>query len=416
MDHYETRLNFRQLLNEKNSLEYGTDIILYKLDRRKLLPYGQKSLISEVVLGKDIGIESSLFISDSYDIKSWLNLNLGLRYALFTPIGPVTTYTYSEGVPIDLRYINDTLTYGKNQVIRWYHEPDIRIAIKLETDEDGSVKLAFNQMHQNLFMLNTNTSLAPNTQWKLADYHLLPSKSSQISLGVFRNLPKNGLETSAEVFYKRSYNSPEFKDGADFLKNPLVETSVVQGNQKAYGIEVYVKRSGRKLEGWFSYTYSRSLIQINGEHSWNKINNGEVFPANYDIPHSLNVVLNYYYTRRIILSSILTYQTGKPTTYPESVYFVSNTPYLDYSKRNAYRIPDYFRADFSLTFEGNLRKSKFMHSSLILNLYNAAGRKNPYSVYFKTENGIIKSYMYSVIGVPIFTATWLFKLGNYATE
>jgi len=416
MDHYETRLNFRQLLNEKNSLEYGTDIILYKLDRRKLLPYGQKSLISEVVLGKDIGIESSLFISDSYDIKSWLNLNLGLRYALFTPIGPVTTYTYSEGAPIDVRYINDTLTYGKNQVIRWYHEPDIRIAIKLETDEDGSVKLAFNQMHQNLFMLNTNTSLAPNTQWKLADYHLLPSKSSQISLGVFRNLPKNGLETSAEVFYKRSYNSPEFKDGADFLKNPLVETSVVQGNQKAYGIEVYVKRSGRKLEGWFSYTYSRSLIQINGEHSWNKINNGEVFPANYDIPHSLNVVLNYYYTRRIILSSILTYQTGKPTTYPESVYFVSNTPYLDYSKRNAYRIPNYFRADFSLTFEGNLRKSKFMHSSLILNLYNAAGRKNPYSVYFKTENGIIKSYMYSVIDVPIFTATWLFKLGNYATE
>ena len=416
MDHYETRLNFRHLLNEKNSLEYGTDIILYKLDRGNLLPYGEKSLISKVVLGKDTGVESALFISDSYDIKPWLNLNLGVRYGLFTPLGPVTTYTYSEGGPVDARYINDTLTYGKNQVIRWYHEPDIRIAIKLETDENGSVKLAFNQMHQNLFMLNTNTSLAPNTQWKLADYHLLPSKSDQISLGVFRNLPKNGLETSAEVFYKHSYNNPEFKDGADFVKNPLVETSVLQGNQKAYGIEVYIKRSGHKLEGWLSYTYSRSLIQINGEQSWNKINNGEVFPANYDIPHSLNVVLNYYYTRRIVLSSILTYQTGKPITYPESVYFVSNSPYIDYSKRNAYRIPDYFRADFSLTFEGNLRKNKFMHSSLILNLYNATGRMNPYSVYFKTEKGVIKSYMYSVIGVPIFTATWLFKLGNYATE
>ncbi len=416
MDHYETRLNFKHLLNEKNSLEYGTDVILYKLDRGTLLPYGEKSLISKVVLGKDTGIESTLFISDSYDIKPWLNLNLGLRYALFTPIGPSTTYTYNEGTPIDARYINDTLTYGKNKVIRWYHEPDIRIAIKLETDEDGSVKLAFNQTHQNLFMLNTNTTLAPNTLWKLADYHLLPSKSNQISLGIFRNLPKNGLETSAEVFYKRSDNNPEFKDGADFVKNPLVETSVLQGNQKAYGIEVYVKRSSRKLEGWLSYTYSRSLIQINGEHSWNKINNGEVYPANYDIPHSFNMVLNYYHTRRIVLSSILTYQTGKPITYPEAVYFVNNSPYLDYSKRNAYRIPDYFRADFSLTFEGNLRKSKFMHSSLILNLYNAAGRRNPYSVYYKTEEGTIKSYMYSVIGVPIFTATWLFKLGNYATE
>jgi hypothetical protein len=172
----------------------------------------------------------------------------------------------------------------------------------------------------------------------------------------------------------------------------------------------------RKLEGWLSYTYSRSIIQVNGVHSWNRINNGEAYPANYDIPHSLNMVLNYYLTRRIIFSSILTYQTGKPITYPESAYYINGAPYLDYSKRNAYHIPDYMRADFSLTIEGNLKKNKLLHSSLVLNLYNAAGRKNPYSVYYKTENGKINSYMYSVIGVPIFTATWLFKLGNYAAD
>jgi hypothetical protein len=416
MDHYETRASFKQMLNDRNSLEYGADIVLYKLDRGTVLPFGEKSLLSEVPLGKEKGIESSVFISDSYDIKPWLNLNLGFRYTLYTPIGPVTTYKYSPGEPTDLRYIDDTLTFGKNQPIRWYHEPDLRVAVKIETDNDGSVKLSFNQMHQNLFMLNTNISVAPNTQWKLADYHLLPSKSNQISLGVFRTLPNKGLETSAEIFYKRTYNNPEFKDGADFLKNPLVETSVLQGNQKAYGIELYIKRSGRKLEGWLSYTYSRSLIQVNGAHSWNKINNGEVFPANYDIPHSLNAVLNYYFTRRVIFSSILAYQTGKPVTYPESIYYVDGTQYLDYSKRNAYRIPYYLRADFSLMVEGNLKKNKFLHSSLILNLYNAVGRKNAYSVYFNSENGKIKSYLYSVIGVPIFTVTWLFKLGNYAAD
>ncbi len=416
MDHYETRASFKHLLNDKNSLEYGADIILYKLDRGTVLPFGEKSLISEVTLGKDNGIESSLFISDSYDIKTWLNLNAGLRYTLFTPIGPVTTYTYSQGEPIDVRYINDTLTFEKNKPIRFYHEPDLRLAVNLETDEDGSVKLAFNQTHQNLFMLNTNTSVAPNTQWKLADYHLLPSRSNQISLGVFRTLPKNGLETSLEVYYKHTYNYPEFKDGADFLKNPLVETSVLQGKQKAYGIEFYIKRRGRKLEGWLSYTYSRSLIQVDGEHSWNKINNGETYPANYDIPHSLNVVLNYNLTRRVIFSSIITYQTGKPITYPESIYFINGVPYLDYSKRNAYRIPHYLRTDFSMTVEGNLRRSKILHSSLILNLYNATGRMNPYSVYFLSENGRINSFLYSVIGVPIFTATWLFKLGNYASD
>jgi hypothetical protein len=416
MDHYEMRADFKHLVNDKHSLDYGADIVLYKLDRGTVLPFGEKSLLGKVNLGKENGIESALYISDSYDIKSWLNLNLGLRYTLFTPMGPVKTYTYDQGEPIDARYINDTLTFGKNQPIRFYHEPDLRLALNLETDEFGSVKLAFNQTHQNLFMLNTNTSVAPNTQWKLADYHLLPSQSNQISLGVFRSLPKNGLETSLEIYYKHTYNYPEFKDGADFLKNPLVETSVLQGKQKAYGIEFYIKRSGRKLEGWLSYTYSRSLIQVNGEHSWNKINNGDVYPANYDIPHSLNVVLNYNLTRRVVFSSIITYQTGKPITYPESIYYVNGVPYLDYSKRNAYRIPHYLRTDFSMTIEGNLRKNKILHSSLILNLYNAMGRMNPYSVYFLSDNGRINSFLYSVIGVPVFTATWLIKLGNYASN
>jgi hypothetical protein len=416
MLHYETRASFRHVLNEQHSLEYGAAVVLYNLDRGKVKPFGEKSLRSEVNLGIDRGLESSLYLSDSYDILPTLNLNVGARYTIFTPIGPVTAYRYSEGAPMDLRYIADTLMFGRNKPIRWYHEPDLRASVNFETDKDGSVKLAFNQMHQNLFMLNTNTSIAPNTQWKLADYHILPSKSNQISLGVFRTIPKNSLEASVEVFYKRSYNYPEFKDGADFLKNPLVETAVLQGDQKAYGVEVFIRRSRRKLEGWLSYTYSRSIIKIDDEHSWNRINNGDPYPANYDIPHSLNLVLNYYLTRRIIFSSILTYQSGKPITYPESVFYIDGVPFLDYSKRNAYRIPDYIRADFSLTIEGSLKKNKILHSSFIFNVYNATGRNNPYSVYFKTENGLIRSYQYTVIGVPIFTATWLFKLGNYASD
>jgi hypothetical protein len=98
------------------------------------------------------------------------------------------------------------------------------------------------------------------------------------------------------------------------------------------------------------------------------------------------------------------------------VYYVNGLPVLDYSKRNAYRIPAYFRTDFSVTIEGNLKKRKFMHSSYVFSLYNAMGRENPYSVYYKTEDAIIRSYQYSVIGVPVFTATWQFKLGNYASE
>lgn len=416
MEHYEFRGDFKHSLGDKNSLEYGVGMILYKLNRGTVLPYGEKSLRKPVELGSEQSHEASVYLSDSYDILPWINLTLGGRYALYTPIGPKTVYEYAAGGPMETKNIIDSLSFNRNKPICKYKQPDLRIALNFKTDADGSIKLAFNQMHQNLFMLSTTTSIAPNTQWKLADYHLQPSKSNQYSAGVFRTLSKWGIETSVEVFYKQTTNYPEFKDGANFLENVQVETAVLQGNQEAYGIELFVKRSMRKLEGWVSYTYSRSIIKVDGGSDWNQINNGLAYPANYDIPHSLNVVLNYHITRRLTFASIFTYQTGKPVTYPVSVYFINGLPVLDYSKRNEYRIPDYVRADFSVTIEGNLKKQKFMHSSFIFSAYNAFGRSNPYSVYYKTEDGIIRSFMYSVIGVPIFTATWLFKLGNYVSE
>jgi hypothetical protein len=416
MGDYEFRTDFKQVLSDANTLDFGLNLVFYQLDRGNVLAYGPQSLRNEVNLGKEQGLESALYISDSYDILPWINLTAGVRFALFTPIGPKKVYTYTPGFPIDLRYVNDSIEFGNNQPIKWYIEPDIRAAINFETDENGSVKLAFNQMHQNMFMLNNTISVAPNTQWKMADYYLKPSKSNQVSAGVFRRLARAGLEVSVELYYKTASNYPEFKDGASFLESPQIETAVLQGKQKAYGVEFFIKRNSRRLEGWLTYTYSRSIVQVNGGQPWNSINDGDAFPANFDIPHVLNLVLNYHVSRRITFSSIVTYQSGKPITYPVSIYYIDGVPNFDYSKRNAYRIPNYFRMDLSVTIEGNLRKKKFLHSSFNLSVYNLTGRENPYAVYFKAENGRINSYQYSVIGVPILTATWIFKLGNYASD
>jgi len=416
MEHFEVRVDFKQMINDKNTLEYGFGSILYKLNRGNVQPYGELSYHKKNDLGKEQGVESSVYITEVCDVFPWLNVTSGIRYSIFNPIGAKDVYRYDPNQQMDIRNITDTLSFARNQVIKWYHEPDLRIALNFKTDSDGSIKLAFNRMHQNLFMLNTTAAIAPNTQWKLADYHLLPSKSYQVSAGIFRSFTENGLEASAEMYFKQTENYPEFRDGADFLNNPNVETAVLQGRQNAWGVEFFLKRSLRKAEGWVSYTYSHSNIKIDDPKEWLKINNGESYPANFDIPHSLNLVLNYHISRRITIAAIIAYQTGKPVTYPVSVYFINELPILDYSKRNAYRIPDYFRTDFSFAVEGNLRKKKLVHSSFIFSLYNATGRDNPYSVYFKTENGLIRGYKYSVVAVPVFTATWLFKLGNYASE
>lgn len=413
---YRFTADFTHDITAKNYLEYGTGITFYDLDRGTVKPYGINSLRIPVKLGQEQGIESALYISDVYDILPWMNINAGFRLTLFNPMGPQTVYTYQDGMPKTGNFIEDSLLFASGEAIKWYFEPDFRVALNMRTDADGSIKLAFNQMHQNMFLLNNTIAISPNSQWILADYHLGPAKTSQFSAGVFRTFPLSGWETSLEAYYKKTDNYPEFKDGADFLNSPHVESSVLPGKQEAYGIEFLLRRNGRKLEGWLAYTWSRSIVQVNGEQSWDQINEGQAFPANYDIPHVVNTVVNYHFNRRVTASGVMTYQTGRPVTYPVSVYYINGAPFLDYSERNEYRIPDYFRIDLSLTIEGNLRKNKLLHHSLIFSLYNVTGRDNPYSVYYKVENGKIKSYQYSVIGVPVFTVTWLFKLGNYASD
>ncbi len=413
---YRVNGDFTNHLSSKNTLQYGGGVTFYKLNRGNVMPYGESSLRLPVELGTEQGVESALYLSDAHDILPWMNISAGLRFTLFNPLGPKTVYTYYPNAPKDPRYISDTLQFGSGQAIKWYFEPDFRIAVIMRTDANGTVKVAFNQMHQNLFVLNNTIALAPNYQWKLADYHIPPARSDQISAGIFRTFPLHGWETSLEFYYKKTANYPEFKDGADFLGTPNVETSVLPGNQDAYGIEFLLRRSNHRLEGWVSYTFSRSIAQVNGDLPWDRINNGLAYPANYDIPHVLNTVIIYHFSRRITASGVVTYQSGRPVTYPVSVFYINGTPYVDYSNRNEYRIPDYFRLDLSLTIEGNLKRNKFLHNSFVFSLYNVTGRDNPYSVYFKLENGRINSYKYSVIGVPIFTVTWLFKLGNYASD
>lgn len=416
INHYETRLDFQSTALMKNNLSYGLGAILYNLNRGIVEPFGPISLRTSTDLGIEKGLELSAYLSDHFTVTERLNVDAGLRYTAFSPLGPKTVYQYEENEPRTEEYISDSLNFSNNSAIKWYHEPDIRLSFNFETDNNGSVKISFNQLHQNLFMLNNSIAIAPNTQWKLSDYHLKPSKSNQVSMGIFRNTEKRDLEASVEVYYKNTDNYPEFKDGADFLGSSSIEAIVLQGNISAYGVEFFVKRSNKKLDGWLSYTYSQSIIKVDGLSDWYKINHGMSYPANFDIPHIFNGVTNYHFSKRLTTSCVVIYQTGKPITLPSSVFYVHELPVINYSHRNEYRIPDYFRVDASLNLEGNLRKKKLIHSSFSLNVYNLLGRNNPYSVYFRAEKGVVKSYQYSVIGVPIFTFSWMFKLGNYATE
>jgi len=414
--HYEIKNDFSWVPFRQHVLTFGGSFIYYGLHRGKVIPWGNESNRRVVNLGRDNGFEPAVYIGDKFNVRPGLTLYGGIRYSAFNYLGPAEVYKYFSDAPRNPENITDTLLYNPGRLVNTYTGLDIRAAINYQTASNSSVKLSYNRIHQYLFLLSNTIAVAPTDQWKLCDYHIRPPVCDQLAAGFYKDFSEIGVHSSTEVYIKKINNIIEYKDGANFITSAHTEADILQGEQTAYGFELMLEKEKGKLNGWISYAWSRSKIQVNGDHPWEKINNGLSYPANYDKPHALNVVLNYRLNRRLSFSGNLVYNTGRPITYPVSVYYMNGQEVINFSARNAYRIPDYFRADFSINLEGNLKSKKIIHSYWMLNIYNITGRKNAYSVYFRSEEGKINGYKMSVFGTTIITLSWNFKFGNYASE
>jgi hypothetical protein len=257
--------------------------------------------------------------------------------------------------------------------------------------------------------LSTNTTVSPTDTWKLSDINIKPQRAQQIALGFYKNYNDNMYEFSVEGYYKTYNDILDYKVGAQLLLNETLETEVLQGEGRAYGIEFLIKKNKGVFNGWLGYTYSKSEIKLDSEFPEERVNGGDYFPANYDKPHDFSAVLNYKLTKRFSFSGNFVYQTGRPVTYPIGTYVFNGAEYVLYSDRNKFRIPDYYRLDIGFNYEGNHKIKKFAHSFWNISIYNVLGRNNPYSVFFVTDDGEVKAYQSSIFSIPIPTITYNFK-------
>ncbi len=398
-----------------HTVDVGINTILYRAVRGDLVPYGDVSTLKQESYEPEKGIETAIYAGDEWKVAPKLTLNGGLRYTVYTYLGPKTVYTYVPGHPVETANITDTLHYGSNAFIRTYNGLDYRLGATYLLTDHLSVKASYNRLHQYLFMLSNTIAISPTDIWKLCDYHIKPMVGDQYTLGLYSFLLGEMLEVSLEGYYKNIRNLVEYKDGADLIEADQIETEVIQGNLDSYGLEFMLKKTYGKLNGWINYTYSRALVQVNNPVTGEMNNFGQEYPANFDKPHSANLVINYRITKRLSFSSNVVYSTGRPVTYPTAIYYLNGTQVTHYSKRNEYRLPDYFRVDLSMNVEGNLKARKRIHGSFSFSVYNLTGRNNAYSVYFTTEMGQIKAYRLAIFGVPIFSVSYNFKLGNYGS-
>ena len=414
LQHSEVKTSFTIRPNVNHTIITGINSSLYLLDNGEFSPLSDQSLVMPVYLGTEKAVETGVFVSDEWILSPKISLIGGLRYNSYLYLGPQDVNVYPDNKPKTIESVIDTISYSNNQIIKSYGAPNLRLAARYLINNNLSVKLSYNQLNQYLFMLTNTIAISPTDKWKLVDSNIEPMSGNQYSLGIYHSSYDGKYNISIETYFKTVDNLVEYKNGANLILNKNPEIDILQGELKAYGVEFMLKKPIGKFNGWVNYTYSRALVTIDSQEPENRINNGETYPSNYDKPHSFNLVTNYKFLRRLAISSNVVYSTGRPITYPVGVFYVNSIELPLYSKRNEYRVPDYFRVDLSLKLEGNLASKKPAHGTWIFSVYNLTGRKNAYSVYFKSEEGIMTGYKLSIFGAPILSLTYSFKLGNYA--
>jgi len=395
------KANFVYYLNQKHSFDFGGGTIRYELQPGTFDPYYENSLITPIKIEKEQARESNVYVGHRFSPGNKFSINYGLRFSLFNYLGPKTVTHYAPGLPVTEANAIDTQVYAKGKNIQNYSGPEYRVSVRYLFTPDFSIKASYNSQRQYIHMLSNTTAIAPTDIWKLSDPNIYPQRGQQVSLGFYKNFKSNTIETSVEGYYKRIHDYLDFKPGAKLILNHNVETEVIRTEGKAYGLEFLVKKPGGKLNGWVSYTYSRILLRTNTDDPDIQVNGGEYYPANYDKPHDVTLAGNFRVNHRFSTSMNFVYNTGRPITVPIGRYYYAGSQRVLYSDRNTHRIPDYIRVDFSMNIDGNHKVNQKTHNSWTIGIYNLLGRKNPYSVYFVSQNGVINGYKLSIFGAMI---------------
>ncbi len=287
-------------------------------------------------------------------------------------MGPGNFNTYNSN-----NVLTGSRTYQSGDVVTRYLNPEPRFSASYMFNDQNSVKASYNRNTQNIHLISNSTAASPTDLYVMSSNNIKPGISDQVALGFFKNSANNQYEFSSEIYYKKLQNQIDYKNGAQLLANQDVESQLIYGDGRAYGVELFFKKRYGKLNGWVGYTLSKT------ENRFNQVNNGQYFAAKHDRTHDVSVVGIYKLGSRWTISGTFVYGTGNAVTYPQGKYILGGVTTLYYGNRNADRMPAYSRLDLGATLEG--KPHKRFHSSWTFGLYNALNRKNPYTINFEDD-------------------------------
>ncbi len=370
------------LSGKRGQLEFGGELIYHQLEPNNMQAKTEDVDFKFSNQETLKSLEEAAYISGEHQVSKNLKFAAGIRFSFYQQLGPFTRYKIDESMTI-----LDTTFYGNNKIIHTDSHLEPRFSARYQTSRSSSIKISYDRMAQYLHMAPVTSISLPTDVWVSGSEKIKPQLSDQYSLGYFRNFDDNKSETSASVYFKSMKNQIEYRDGVivGYSKGYNYDDNFIFGTGRAYGLELFIKKNSGRLNGWISYTLSRT------EKTLDEINSGRTFASKYDRLHNVSVVNSYSLNRKWSCSVVFVYSTGNTLTLPVGRYIINGNIINEYAGRNTFRMPSYHRIDISAKYI--LHDSDKNKSELVFSVYNLYNRKNPYYVYLQTDGSVDDYYL-----------------------
>ena len=406
------KYDLKHYLSDRYSLEYGLHSTYYVFNPGIIQPNRPTSGINREELTKKYAFENAIYIDVNQQLNDKLSLRYGARLSSFLRLGQKELNTYENNVAVafnpDLQIYesvepNGSLSTSKGRVEKSFLNIEPRLALSYALNDDSSLKISYNRMAQYLHLLSNTTAPTPLDVWTPSGKYIQPQILDQVAFGYFKNYTNYSLEV--ETFYKTTKNRIDYIDGANLIANKAIEQVLLNGQSRAYGLELLFRKNKGRFKGWLAYTLSKSEQQTSGLNSEDPgINNGQWYVTPFDKTHDISITASYDWTTKWTFNANFLFQTGQPTTYPNGQYNYNGLVIPIYEARNSSRLPAYHRLDISAIYTPKRKQQKKWRGEWVFSLYNLYNRKNAQSLTFR-EN---KARQFSLFGT-IGSVTYNFK-------
>jgi hypothetical protein len=419
---FNLKYDFNHYVSEKVKLNYGINNIYIKFNPGEIIPNREDSgIVAEKLIDKYAN-EFAAYIDAEHKISDNFRFQYGVRFSNFTRLGQeeLNTYANDEAVIYNTEFkkyesaeATGTENFKRSDVISSFNNFEPRVSMSYTLNDNTSIKASYNRMVQYLHLLSNTASPTPLDVWAPSGKYIKPQLLDQYAVGYFKSF-KNGKYTlETEAFYKDIQNRIDYINGANLIANNEIETIILNGKARAYGLELLLKKNEGDFQGWIAYTLSRSEQLTAGRTAVEPgINNGEWYSTPFDKTHDFSINASYKLNKKWKFNSNFVFQTGQPANYPVGQYEVQglNVPIFDNNRRNADRLPTYHRLDISATLTPDKNKDKKWQGEWVFGIYNLYGRQNAASLAFRQNQETFRNeaIQTSIFGI-VPSVTYNFK-------